>query len=76
MQVSQYDVYTQFLLACKKVMGTLGLEKLAHDEAYKTECFSRVALEADDKLFAIADLILTFRPLILFEILESIPGRS
>jgi hypothetical protein len=57
MQANQYDVYAQFLLECRKVMGTLDLEKLAYDEAYKSEFFSRVSLNADDGLFQIADLI-------------------
>ncbi len=57
MQANQYDVYAQFLLACKEVMGTLDLEKLANDETYKAECFNRVSLDANDKLFAIADLV-------------------
>jgi len=57
MQVNQYDVYAQFLLECRKVMGTLDLEKLAYDDEYKTEFFSRVSLKADDNLFEIANLI-------------------
>ncbi len=39
MQVNQYDVYAQFLLECRKVMGTLDLEKLAYDEEFKAEFF-------------------------------------
>jgi len=57
MQANQYDVYAQFLLECRKVMGTLDLEKLAYDEEYKAEFFSRISLSADDKLFEIANLV-------------------
>ncbi len=38
-------------------MGTLDLEKIANDEAYKPECFHRVLLNADDQIFAIIDLV-------------------
>jgi hypothetical protein len=57
MQANQYDVYAQFLLECRKVMGTLDLEKLAYDEEYKAEFFNRVSVKADDNLFEIANLI-------------------
>ena len=54
---SQYDVYAQFLVRCREVMGPFDLEKLEHDEAYKTDFFKRVALSADDQIFALADLV-------------------
>ena len=57
MQANQYDVYAQFLLGCKKIMGTLDLEKLVYDEEYRTEFFNRVSLNSDNELFQMADLI-------------------
>jgi len=57
MQANQYEIYAQFLLDCRKVMGTLDLEKLAYDEEYKAEFFNRISLSADDKLFEIANLV-------------------
>ena len=57
MQANQYDVYAQFLLECRKVMGPLDLERLAYDEEYKNEFFERVSAKADDGLFEIANMI-------------------
>ena len=57
MQYNQYDVYAQFLVRCREVMGPFDLERLEHDEAYKTDFFKRVALTADDQIFALADLV-------------------
>ena len=52
-----YATYAAFLVQCRKVMGPFDVEKLAHDEAYKTEFFNRVSLSADDKLFDLANLV-------------------
>ena len=57
MQYNQYDVYAQFLVRCREVLGPFDIEKLEHDEAYKNDFFKRVALSADDKIFALADLV-------------------
>ena len=57
MNYNQYDVYAQFLARCREVMGPFDLNKLEHDEAYKTDFFKRVALSADDQIFALADLV-------------------
>ena len=57
MQYNQYDVYAQFLVRCREVMGPFDLERLEHDEAYKTDFFKRVALSADDQIFALAHLV-------------------
>ena len=57
MQYNQYDVYAQFLVRCREVMGPFDLELLEHDEAYKTDFFKRVALSADDQIFALAHLV-------------------
>ena len=57
MNYSQYDVYAQFLVRCRQVMGPFDLERLEHDEAYKTDFFKRAALSADDQIFALADLV-------------------
>lgn len=57
MQLNQYDVYAHFLLACREVMGTLDLEKLANDPDYKDEFFNRIALDGDDKIFEIASMV-------------------
>jgi hypothetical protein len=57
MQYNQYDVYAQFLVRCREVLGPLDLEKLEYDDAYKADFFNRVALSADDQIFALADLV-------------------
>lgn len=57
MQVNQYDVYAQFLLACKELMGTLDLEKLSNDADYKDAILNRVAVRADDQIFEIANMV-------------------
>lgn len=57
MQANNFDVYAQFLLDCKRVMGTLDLDKLANDSEYKAEVFSRIQLSADDKIFEVASLV-------------------
>lgn len=57
MQANQYDVYAQFLLECKKVMGTVDFERLDADTAYRAEICQRVIAQADDRLFEIADLV-------------------
>ena len=57
MQYNQYDVYAQFLVRCREVLGPFDLEKLEHDNAYKADFFKRVALSADDQIFALADLV-------------------
>lgn len=57
MQTDNLDVYAQFLLDCKKVMGTLDFDKLTNDSEYKAELFSRIALSADDKIFEMASLV-------------------
>ena len=55
--LSVYATYAAFLVQCRNVMGPFDIEKLANDEAYKIEFFNRVALSADDKLFALASLV-------------------
>lgn len=57
MPYSQYDVYAQFLIRCREVMGPFDLVRLEHDESYKIDFFKRVALSADDQIFALADLV-------------------
>lgn len=57
MQANQYDVYAQFLLACKQVMGTVDFERLDNDDEYRTAICQRIALDADDTLFEIAHLV-------------------
>lgn len=57
MQINQYEIYAQFLLRCRQVIGPFDLAKLENDEAYKADFFKRVALSADDQLFALADLV-------------------
>ena len=57
MNYNQYDVYAHFLARCREVMGPFDLNKLEHDEAYKTDFFKRVALSADDQIFALGDLV-------------------
>ena len=57
MNYNKYDVYAQFLVRCREVMGPVDLERLEHDNAYKTDFFGRAALSADDQIFALADLV-------------------
>jgi hypothetical protein len=57
MNYNQYDVYAQFLIRCREVMGPFDLARLEHDDAYKTDFFKRVALSADDQIFALAGLV-------------------
>ena len=57
MQYNQYDVYAQFLVRCREVMGPFDLDRLEHDHVYKTNFFERVALSADDQIFALAHLV-------------------
>lgn len=54
---NQYEMYAQFLIRCRKVMGPFDVEKLASDENYKADFFQRVALSADDDLFNMAYII-------------------
>lgn len=51
------DVYANFLVQCWQVMGPFDIEKLANDDAYKTAFFNRVALNADDTLFEMANIV-------------------
>ncbi|MFW5431533.1 MAG: hypothetical protein ACKE5M_05850 [Methylophilaceae bacterium] len=57
MQANQYDVYAQFLLECKEVMGSVDFERLDTDSEYRTEVCQRVMSKADDRLFDIADMV-------------------
>lgn len=57
MQANQYGVYAEFLLACKKMMGSVDFERLGSDSEYRTEVCQQVISKADDRLFDIADLI-------------------
>ncbi len=54
---NQYEMYAQFLIRCREVMGPFDVEKLASDENYKADFFQRVALSADDELFNMAFII-------------------
>jgi hypothetical protein len=54
MKKRNVDIYAKFLAQCRKVMGPFDLEKLAHDQQYKTEFFSRVKITPDDELFQLA----------------------
>ena len=47
-------MYAEFLAQCRKVMGPIDLDKLAHDNHYKAEFLNRVNLSKDDKLFQLA----------------------
>jgi len=55
--INQYDIYAQFLVRCRQVMGPFDLDRLESDEVYKADFFKRVALSADDQIFALADLV-------------------
>jgi hypothetical protein len=57
MQVNHFDVYAQFLLECKKVMGSVDFERLDKDNEYRTQVCQRIALNVDDSLFEIAHLV-------------------
>lgn len=57
MEANQFDVYAEFLLECKKVMGSVDFERFDHDSNYRTEVCQRVISQADDRLFDIADLV-------------------
>jgi hypothetical protein len=57
MMQNQYDIYAQFLVRCRQVMGPFDVERLEYDEAYKAEFFNRIALSADDRLFELADMV-------------------
>lgn len=57
MQENQFDVYAEFLIACKKVMGSVDFERLDSDSEYRTEVCQRVFSNADDRLFYMAELI-------------------
>jgi len=37
---NQYEMYAQFLIRCREVMGPFDVEKLATDENYKADFFS------------------------------------
>ena len=50
-------VYANFLVRCWQVMGPFDIEKLASDAAYKADFFKRVALNADDQLFEMANVV-------------------
>jgi hypothetical protein len=54
---NQYEMYAQFLIRCREVMGPFDVEKLASDENYKADFFQRVALSADNELFTMAYII-------------------
>lgn len=54
---NQYEMYAQFLIRCRELMGPFDVEKLASDENYKADFFQRVALSADDELFSMAYII-------------------
>lgn len=54
---NQYEMYAQFLIRCREVMGPFDIEKLASDANYKADFFQRVALSADDELFNMAFII-------------------
>lgn len=47
-------MYAEFLAQCRKVMGPIDLDKLAHDNHYKAEFLNRVNLSKDDRLFQLA----------------------
>ena len=47
-------MYAEFLAQCRKVMGPIDLDKLAHDNDYKAEFFNRINLSKDDRLFQLA----------------------
>ena len=57
MIMNQYDMYAQFLIRCREIMGPFDVEKLACDEDYKADFFQRAALTADDDLFLMAYII-------------------
>ena len=57
MQANQYDVYAQFLLACKDAMGSVDFERLDKDHEYRTQVCQRIALNVDDSLFEFAHLV-------------------
>ncbi len=57
MQDSQFDVYADFLLQCKEVMGSVDFDRLDHDSEYRTDICQRVASKVDGRLFYMADLI-------------------
>ncbi len=57
MSNSNIDIYAQFLVECRKVIGSFDLERLAYDQNYKADFFNSVNLSADDKLFQLAALV-------------------
>jgi len=57
MQYSQYDIYAEFLLECKEIMGSVDFERLDNDSEYRSDICQRVASKVDGRLFYMADLI-------------------
>jgi hypothetical protein len=57
MEANQFDVYAEFLLECKKVMGSVDFQRFDHDSDYRTAICERVISQADDRLFDIAQLV-------------------
>lgn len=57
MQANHYEVYAEFLIECRKAMGPMDFEKLAFDDEYQAEFFSRVLAGANDDILDMADLI-------------------
>ncbi len=57
MQESPFDVYAEFLLECKEVMGSVDFERLDQDSEYRSDICQRIASKVDSRLFYKADLI-------------------
>lgn len=57
MEANQYDVYAEFLLACKDAMGSVDFERFDHDSEYRSQICNRIIANASDELYDIAEMI-------------------
>lgn len=57
MQANQYDVYAEFLLACKDAMGSVDFERFDHDSDYRKAICDHIIANASEELFDIAEMI-------------------
>jgi len=57
MQAGPFDVYAEFLLECKEVMGSVDFDRLDQDDEYRSDVCQRIASKVDGRLFYMADLI-------------------
>ena len=54
MENEDFELYAEFLVQCRELLGPFDIEKLAFDPEYKAEFIQRAEISPEDQIFKMA----------------------